>query len=107
MSRLLFGPQESEQFAALGVRKEYFTDKGGTAHVLLTCVPQNSTEPGSQGLYLLWRDHFTRKWRWALRHWPDDDLGVPNHGAQTHLEDAVARCKAHHEDRRKLGPRAA
>jgi tripeptide aminopeptidase len=75
---LVFTPQEE-----VSLRDEKRT--------ILTCVPDRS----GQGQYLLWPDRYARRWRWALRSWPDDDLGMSNHGASNTLQGAIKKCRDH------------
>jgi hypothetical protein len=59
-----------------------------TERKIFTCVG---------GRYFIWKDD--QRWRWALRHWPDDDLGFSNHGAVATAKGAVARCAEHFKER--------
>lgn len=58
----------------------------GEERKILVCVEQK---------YKLWVDRLTRRWRWALRVWPDNGYSTANYGACHTLEEAVAACEAH------------
>lgn len=57
---------------------------------ILTCL---------DGKYQIWKDerdpHDPKRWRWALREWPDDGLGISHYGAGRDLEAAVRACIEH------------
>lgn len=44
--------------------------------------------------YRLWPDRTpgSTQWRWALKEWPDDGLGIQSHGAAPSIEDAARAC---------------
>lgn len=87
----------SDKLKKLGVKAEMIETKQG-AKAILTCMPDKS----GRGLYILWKDMFSNRWRWALREWPDDDLGIPNHGAAPSVVAAVTRCRINDEKRAEL-----
>lgn len=64
----------------------------GTRITILTCL---------DGKYVLWRRERGR-YRWALREWPDDGLGIRTHGAGEDLVDAVQQCHENHRLRKEV-----
>ena len=46
------------------------------------------------GQYRLWPDRTpgSGKWRWALKDWPDDGLGIQSHGSAASIEEAARAC---------------
>jgi hypothetical protein len=70
------------------------TDQGQ----ILTCIPDAS----GRGMYVLWQDRLNKRWRWALRNWPDDNLGISNHGAADSPDKAIIRCQEHVNKRKAL-----
>ncbi len=44
-----------------------------------------------KGKYILWPDkrYGPKGYRWALRSWSDNDMGIPTHGGAFSLEDAA------------------
>lgn len=88
----------TEKLMKLGVQRELDV-RDDKRRTILTCVPDSD----GTGKYMLWRDEFTKRWRWALRNWPDDDLGgLANHGAESTIPEAVKRCEIHDHEREKL-----
>jgi len=71
--------------------------------------PEPHTTQDSQvyeGRYRIWHDGHT--YRWSLISWPDDGIGVPNHGGSPSKLGAMAACRKHRklredieEDRKK------
>ena len=69
-------------------------DQNGKHRMVWVCL---------DGQYSLWEDGL--RWRWALREWPDDGCGIPTHGAQPTIEQAVQVClenKKIREDEKEL-----
>lgn len=63
----------------------------GSTYTIRTCVGQR---------YTVWKDR-AKRWRWALRRWPDDGYGFPTHGAEGSLREAVAACQANWDMRQE------
>lgn len=58
----------------------------GDKRSILTCLG---------GRYTVWRDYLNpKRWRWALRQWPDNDIGTASHGGGT-LRECIGACLLH------------
>jgi len=49
------------------------------------------------GRYLIWSDG--PRWRWALRDWPDDGLGLRSYGSGRRLAEIMAAINEDHRVR--------
>lgn len=87
-----------EQLKELGIATEVVKLSDKTERTILTCIPGANGD----GKYLIWPDTHSGRWRWALREWPDDDIGASNHGAAYTLEEVVQRCQQHHKRRAEI-----
>lgn len=69
-------------------------DKNNIPHKILT---------GFDGKYKFFQDRHTNRIRWALRIWPDDGLGLGNHGAEYSLFEAALAAERHCKLREEIG----
>ena len=46
------------------------------------------------GRYKIWEDRLTGGFRWVLRNWKDDGIGVATHGKIPTLKGAIDACEA-------------
>lgn len=76
----------------LKVRIETFVFKE-ERHKVLTCV---------DGRYVIRTSLAGKGFRWAMRHWPNDGIGVPTHGREDSLEDAIQAAHANWEKRKSI-----
>jgi len=54
------------------------------------------------GRYIFWPCASSSRWRWSLKDWPDDGIGLQHHGAADSLPAAVEAAFAHDREHRTL-----
>lgn len=67
--------------------KKHVAQEDGSVVEVFSCLEDR---------YRLWLDRTpgSTRWRWSLKDWPDDGLGIPSHGAAPDVETAARACAA-------------